>query len=197
MCRFGPFSFQKLLEKCLFPFVLVRRKEPAKMGEAEPDQIGRQRVELIVAHDLVDLSVRPQISYIPTSAVELAWDATGGSDFVQRWPTLSRPGSQDLHEINVPVAWAEIVHPIPRLVGTPGKSRRADAVDEGSLEEDGEIGVTRVEADELRVVFANALEKTTQDLTFVELCLPLPRSWKAVELQWRFGFYRGADDSGD
>ena len=104
MCRFGSFSFQKLLEKCLFPFVLARTKEPAKMGEAEPDQISRQRVELIVAHDLVDLSVRPQISNIPTSAVELAWDATGGGDFVQRWPTLSRPGSRDLHGIKVPVA---------------------------------------------------------------------------------------------
>jgi len=90
----------------------------------------------------------------------------------------------------VPVAGTEIVHPIPWLVGTPGKSRRADAVDEGSLEKDGEIGVTRVEADELRVVFANALEKTTQDLTFVELCVPLAWAWEAVELQRGFGFYR-------
>src|SRR5690348_15115121 len=75
----------------LFLAIGFLHEKPAKVGDSQPDEIGREGVAYIVLHNSLDIAVKPHLGYVlpinklPIYVHHLAGDTRECGQFVQRW----------------------------------------------------------------------------------------------------------------
>src|SRR5712691_4915368 len=74
----------------LFLAIGFVHKKPAKVGDSQPDKIGREGVAYIVLHNPLDIAIKPHLSHVlpihelPIYIHHLAGDTREGGQFMQR-----------------------------------------------------------------------------------------------------------------
>ncbi len=123
-----------------------------EVGCAQPEQVGRQGVELVVMDDGLRVAGQPQVEHVVAAGVDLARHAAGGGEVVEPRHRLAPAAADDLLQIDVPlVVLDEIIIPFPTFFRAAAEAGGADALGDAALDEDGQVGVARIETDERRL----------------------------------------------
>ena len=136
----------------------------------------------------------PQVDHGSAGGVNFARYAARARHFVKRWGRLS-PGAQDFLQIDVVIAVpGKIVDAFPGFVRPFAECGEMEAVCQGSLKQDFEIGGLRIEADQLRLRFSNRREKPLQQFRLGQASVLGLRQREQHEL-WSRSLVSFADDN--
>src|SRR6266581_6219082 len=130
----------------LFLAIGFLHKKPAKVGDSQPDEIGREGVAYIVLYNTLDIAIKPHLSYVlpinelPIYVHHLAGDTSECGQFVQRWHCLP-PATDDVFEIDMPLTPpGKVVFPLPGLVRSCAEGRQRYPLDNAPLDENLQVG---------------------------------------------------------
>ena len=156
--------FEEPFDAALLLRVLGGGEVAADAGGAEPEEVRRQRVALVVAADGVAAAPEPEGGDVAPGEIAgadgLRGDAAEGGEVAERRRGGPAAPADGAEEVDVPlVVGVAVVRPLPRPLRDAAEAAGVEAEGEGALAEEGEVGAVGVVADELGPAAAEAVEE--------------------------------------